>query len=85
MSLLAPKKTKYRKFLKRIRQIRGNNSKCNLLEYGEFGIQVKEGFFFKDRLMESIRLGALRVIRANRLKNGDIKFRVFPHISINIF
>ena len=79
--LLSPKKTKYALSMRRLRQIRGRNSKCNNLIKGDFGVVAEEGFWFKDRQIESVRLSTVRMVK--KCKNSIMLCRVFPHKPIS--
>ena len=80
MNLKAPKNLR-KKFQKRLRNIRGCNSRCNNLYLGEFGLRSTEGFFLRDYHFEMLRLQSLRMMRKFKANTGKIFFRVFPQKS----
>ena len=70
-----------KKFQKRLRHIRGSNSKCNTLVWGNFGIRAGNGFYLKGYHFEMLRLQSVRILRFNNEKTARYYCRVFPHES----
>ena len=70
-----------KKFQKRLRHIRGANSKCNTLVWGNYGMQAGDGFYLKDFHFEMLRLQSVRLLKALGEKTARYWCRVFPHQS----
>ena len=67
-----PKKTKYRKQQKGRR--RGQASRGNTLNFGDFGLQAKECGWLTSRQIEAARIAMTRFIK----RTGRIWIRIFP-------
>jgi large subunit ribosomal protein L16 len=72
--LRSPKKPKYRKQMKRLRHIRGTETRGCTLEFGDYGIRVMESGHITARQIEAARIAITR--RAKR--GGKIWIKVFP-------
>ena len=70
--MLMPKKTKYRKQQKGRR--RGQASRGNTLNFGDFGLQAKECGWLTSRQIEAARIAMTRFIK----RTGRIWIRIFP-------
>lgn len=78
--MLCPKKTRYAKSMRRLRQFQRGINEQNLI-YGDFGIVAEEGFWMKDCQIEALRLTTIRMIKT--VKDGSMICRVFPHKPIS--
>ncbi|MFA4986488.1 MAG: 50S ribosomal protein L16 [Candidatus Brocadiia bacterium] len=74
--VLQPSRTKYRKSHKG--RIRGNATRCNEVEFGEWGIQALERGFITGRQIEAARVAMSRVVGGV----GQFWLRIFPHKPI---
>jgi large subunit ribosomal protein L16 len=74
--VLQPARSKYRKSQKG--RIRGEATRCNEVEFGEWGIQSIERGFLTGRQIEAARVALSRAIGTV----GQSWLRVFPHKSI---
>lgn len=72
MSLLAPKRTKYRKQQK-VRSIKGRASRGNTVAFGDFGIQALRPVWLTAQQIE-----AARTTLARSTPKGKVWVRVFP-------
>jgi large subunit ribosomal protein L16 len=72
MSLLVPKKTKYRKMMKG--RTRGNESRGTELAFGEYGLKALEARWITSRQIEASRRTIIRFLR----KGGKMWIRIFP-------
>jgi large subunit ribosomal protein L16 len=75
MSILIPKKTKYR-FPHKI-SYEGKAKGHKNLTWGEYGLQAQEGAWIKNNQIEAARKVIVRYIR----KGGKMKINIFPHLS----
>jgi len=71
-----PKRVKYRKSQRG--KIRGNATRGNRVNFGEFGLQALEGGWLSAESIEAGRITATHAIRGE----GRLYIRVFPHKSI---
>ncbi len=72
---LMPKKTKYRK--PHLIKYEGK-SKGNLkLEFGEYGLQAKEGGYLNNRQIEAARIAMTRYMK----RGGKVWINIFPHLA----
>ncbi|MDD4406692.1 MAG: 50S ribosomal protein L16 [Bacilli bacterium] len=72
---LMPKKTKYRK--PHLISYEGK-SKGNLkLEFGEYGLQAKEGGYINNRQIEAARIAMTRYMK----RGGKVWINIFPHLA----
>ncbi len=70
--MLMPKKTKYRKQQKG--RMRGQASRGNTLNFGDFGLQASECGWLTSRQIEAARIAMTRFIK----RSGRIWIRIFP-------
>jgi large subunit ribosomal protein L16 len=74
MSLLSPKKTKYRKQMKQVRHLKGVETRgCNL-EFGDYGLRVCESGWLTSRQIEAARIAMTRYIK----RGGKLWIKIFP-------
>lgn len=76
--LLSPKKTKYRKSMRRVaRQIKHESkNKRKTISFGDTGFVATNGFWMTQRQIESIRITVVRMIK--KIPNYGMYWRVFP-------
>lgn len=72
MSLLAPKRTKYRKYQKG-RHIKGRASRGNTVAFGDYGVQALEAAWITAQQIE-----AARTVLARSTPKGKVWVRIFP-------
>ncbi len=72
--MLAPKRVKFRKMHKQVRQIRGMASRGNKLSYGDYGLMALEGSWITARQIEAARVAMTRHIK----RHGKIWYRLYP-------
>ena len=73
---LMPKRTKYRK---PHRLTYDGKAKGNLtLQFGEFGLQAKEGGYVSARQIEAARVAMTRYMK----RGGKVWINIFPHLSL---
>jgi len=70
--MLMPKKTKYRKQQKG--RMKGNASRGNRLNFGDYGLQALECGWLTTRQIEAARIAMTRFIK----RTGRIWIRIFP-------
>ena len=70
--MLMPKKTKYRKQQKG--RMKGNATRGNSLNFGDFGLQASECGWLTSRQIEAARIAMTRFIK----RSGRIWIRIFP-------
>jgi large subunit ribosomal protein L16 len=70
--MLMPKKTKYRKQQKG--RMKGQASRGNTLNFGDFGLQATECGWLTSRQIEAARIAMTRFIK----RTGRIWIRIFP-------
>jgi large subunit ribosomal protein L16 len=70
--MLMPKKTKYRK--QQTGKMRGQASRGNKLNFGDFGLQAIECGWLTSRQIEAARIAMTRFIK----RTGRIWIRIFP-------
>ncbi len=71
--MLAPKKTKHRKWF-RTDQIRGKASRMNTLDFGSFGLKAQSAGWISSRQIEATRRVMTRYIQ----RGGKVWIRIFP-------
>ena len=72
---LMPKRTKYRK---PHRLTYDGNAKGNLtLQFGEYGLQAKEGGYISARQIEAARIAMTRYMK----RGGKVWINIFPHLA----
>ena len=73
---LMPKRTKYRK---PHRLTYDGRAKGNLtLQFGDFGLQAKEGGYVSSRQIEAARIAMTRYMK----RGGKVWINIFPHLSL---
>jgi len=70
---LLPSRTKYRKSQRGSRA--GIATRCNKLDFGEFGLQTLERGWVKNFQIEALRVAITR----NLKRKGKVFIRIFPH------
>jgi len=73
--VLMPKRTRYRKVQRG--RIRGQATRGNSVEFGDFGLQSLEGGYITARQIEAGRIAASRAS-----KDAKLYIRIFPHKPI---
>jgi len=74
--MLAPKRTKFRKYQRG--RMKGKASRGNSLKFGEYGLQALEPHWITDRQIEAARIAISRHVK----RGGKIWIRIFPDKSI---
>jgi len=72
MSMLSPKRTKFRKMQKG--HLRGNAKAGDQVSFGDFGLQVTTPGWLTARQIEAARVAISRVVK----KSGKLYVRIFP-------
>ena len=75
MSILIPKKTKYRFPHKTSYEGKAKGNKA--LNWGEYGLQIQAGAWIKNNQIEAVRRVIVRFLR----KGGKMRINIFPHLS----
>ena len=75
--MLQPKRTKYRKAHKG--RIHGTATRCNLLNYGAFGLKAMEPERIISKQIEAARVALTRHMK----RTGKVWTRVFPNIPVS--
>ena len=75
--MLQPKKTKYRKAHKG--RIHGTASRCNLLNYGAFGLKALQPERIISKQIEAARVALTRYMK----RQGKVWTRMFPNIPVS--
>ena len=75
--MLQPKRTKYRKAHKG--RIHGTASRCNLLNYGAFGLKAMEPERIISKQIEAARVALTRCMK----RQGKVWTRMFPNIPVS--
>jgi len=75
--MLQPKRTKYRKAHKG--RIHGTASRCNLLNYGAFGLKAMEPERIISKQIEAARVALTRYMK----RQGKVWTRMFPNIPVS--
>lgn len=70
--MLSPKTVKHRKQMRGSR--RGVASRCNRLNFGEFGIQSRDSAWITSRQIEAARVAMTRFVK----RGGKVWIRIFP-------
>ncbi len=75
MTMLMPKRTKYRKphRISYEGHARGNKT----VQYGEYGLQAKEGGYVTARQIEAARIAMTRYMK----RGGQVWINIFPHLA----
>ena len=74
--MLMPKRVKFRKHQRG--RIRGNATRCNTVNFGEYGLQSVEPGWVSARTIEAGRVAASRAA-----PEGKLWIRIFPHKSVS--
>lgn len=72
--MLSPKKVKFRKSQKMVRQVKGVASRGTTLTFGDFGIVSLEDHWITARQIEAARVALTRYVK----RNGRVWIRIFP-------
>ncbi len=72
--MLSPKKTKYRKQMKRSQHLLGTESRGVKLAFGDYGLKVLEAGWITNRQIEASRIAISRFIK----RGGKIWIKIFP-------
>ena len=72
--MLSPKKTKYRKRMRGV--MKGNATRCNFVNFGEFGLVSMGTHWITARQIEAARIAMTRHIK----RGGKVWIRIFPDI-----
>jgi large subunit ribosomal protein L16 len=72
--MLTPKRTKYRKQMKRVRHLRGTENRACELDFGDYGLRAVEAGWVTNRQIEAGRIAVSRGMK----KGGKMWIRVFP-------
>lgn len=72
--MLSPARTKYRKQMKRVRHLRGTESRGIELSFGEYGLKATEGAWVTSRQIEASRVAMTRFVK----RGGKVWIRIFP-------
>ena len=75
--MLQPKRTKYRKAHKG--RIRGIATRCNLLNYGAYGLKALQPERIISNQIEAARVALTR----NMKRTGKVWLRIFPNIPVS--
>lgn len=70
--MLSPKRTKYRK--RQRKRMHGVASRCNSVNFGDFGLMALERKWITNRQIEAARVALTRHIR----RGGKVWIRIFP-------
>ena len=76
--MLMPKRVKYRKAQRRVRQLKGTASRGNRVAFGDFGLQVISSTWLTARQLEAGRVAISHYLKGE----GKYWIRVFPHKSV---
>ncbi len=76
MSILSPKKTKYRKWRKGKND--GVATRCNTVAFGDWGLMSLDNERITGRQIEAARQTMTRFIK----RGGKIWIRIFPHVPV---
>ena len=72
--MLQPKKVKYRKQMKRVRHVRGNETRGTGLTFGEYGLKAAQSAWVTARQIEAGRVAMTRFVK----RGGKVWIRIFP-------
>jgi large subunit ribosomal protein L16 len=73
--MLSPKKTKYRKRMRRTgTQFSGKATRCNTVAFGEYGLASAEPKWITNRQIEAARIAMTRHVK----RGGKVWIRIFP-------
>lgn len=75
--MLSPKRTKYRKKMRRVkRTLRGPAGRNNSIEFGDFGLLSLDSEWITNRQIEAARIAMTRHIK----RGGKVWIRIFPDV-----
>lgn len=76
--MLMPKRTKYRKphRISYEGHARGNKT----VQFGEYGLQAKEGGYITARQIEAARIAMTRYMK----RGGQVWINIFPHLALSL-
>ena len=72
--MLSPKKVKHRKQMKKVRHLRGVETRGTSVAFGEYGLMALEAGWISNRQIEAARIAMTRHVK----RGGKIWIRVFP-------
>ena len=75
--MLQPTRTKYRKAHKG--RIHGNASRCNIMNYGAYGLKAVQPDRVISRQIEAARVALTRYMK----RTGKVWLRIFPNIPVS--
>lgn len=73
--MLCPKRTRYRKYQKGKGRLQNIYKSSDILQFGRYGIKVKNSGYLKSNTIEAVRRNISRTIK----RNGWLWIRVFPN------
>ncbi len=76
--MLSPKKVKFRKFHKQVRQLRGVAGRGAKVSFGDYGLMALEGCWITGRQIEAARVAINRHVK----KHGKLWIRIYPDRSL---
>lgn len=74
--MLSPKRTKYRKKQRRLRNIRGTATRCEKISFGDYGLLALSSKWITNRQIEAARIAMTRHVK----RGGKVWIRIFPDI-----
>lgn len=72
--MLSPAKPKHRKQMKKVRHIRGVETRGTTIEFGDYGLKALESGWITNRQIEAARIAISRHAK----RGGKVWIRVFP-------
>lgn len=72
--MLSPKRTKYRKQMKKVRHLRGTETRGTELVFGDYGLVITEAGWITNRQIEAARISISRYVK----RGGKIWIMKFP-------
>src|SRR6187402_1179480 len=72
--MLSPKRTKHRKQMKQVRQLRGTETRGTKLVFGDYGLVINEAGWITNRQIEAARISISRYVK----RGGKIWIMKFP-------
>jgi large subunit ribosomal protein L16 len=76
--MLSPKKVKFRKSHKQVRQLKGVAGRGTKVNFGDFGLMALEGAWITNRQIEASRVAITRHVK----RHGKVWIRIFPDKSL---
>lgn len=74
--MLSPKRTKYRKKQRSLKNIRGNATRGNTISFGDYGLIALDPKWITNRQIEAARIAMTRHVK----RGGKVWIRIFPDI-----